>query len=164
MKKQQKQSAIDSLETSFSSSNAAFLVNYQGMTVAQMKELRFELDDKGGSVKVAKNRLVRIALKEMSKCHGLDSLLIGQLAYVFAQDDMTSVAKVLSNFAKKNEQLTVIACCSESKIYDAKMVAVLGSLPSREALLSQLCGALNAPVTMFALSLKAIAEKNAQAE
>ncbi|MBP6869504.1 50S ribosomal protein L10 [Candidatus Babeliales bacterium] len=163
MKKHQKQSAIENLETRFASSQAAFLVNFQGMSVAHMKALRFALDDKGGSLKVAKNRLARLALKDVSKCHGLDALLKGQLAYVFAQDEITSVAKILTDFAKKNDRLKIVAACSDSKIYDAKSVAILGSLPSREVLLSQLCGVLNAPVIVFALAIKAVAEKKAQA-
>jgi len=162
MKKQQKQAAIDNLESRFTASNGAFLVNYQGMTDTQLKELRSELDSKGGSLKVAKNRLAKLALKSVSKCHGLESLLVGQLAYVFAQDDITSVAKVLSTFAKTSGKLKVVAGCSESKIYDAKSVAILGSLPSREVLLAQLCGVLNAPVILFALAIKAVAEKKAE--
>lgn len=164
MKKHQKQAAIESLETSFAGSQAAFLVNYQGMSVSQLKALRFALDDKGGSLKVAKNRLARLALKDVSGCQALESLLKGQLAYVFAQNEITSVAKVLTDFAKQNQSLKVVAACSDSKIYDAKSVAVLGSLPSREVLLAQLCGVLNAPVILFALAIKAVAEKNAQVE
>ena len=162
MKKHQKQATIENLETKFSSSKAAFLVNFQGMTVAQMKSLRFALDNKGGSLQVAKNRLARLSLKNLSGCQGLDSLLVGQLAYVFAQGDMTSVAKVLSDFAKGNDKLKIVAGCSESKVYDAKSVRAIAALPSREILLSQLCGVLNAPVVQFALAIKAIAEKKAE--
>ena len=162
MKKHQKQAAIENLESKFSSSKAAFLVNYQGMSVSQMKNLRFALDDKGGSLKVAKNRLARLAVKGLSDCQGLDSLLVGQLAYVFAQGDMTSVAKVLNDFAKKNDKLKIVAGCSESKVYDAKSVRIIASLPSREILLSQLCGVLNAPVVVFAMAIKAVAEKKAE--
>lgn len=161
MKKHQKQATVESLESKFSSSNAAFLVNYQGMTVAQMKKLRFALDDKGGSLKVAKNRLARLALKD-GGCQGLDSLLVGQLAYIFADSDMTSVAKVISDFAKANDKLKIVAGCSESKIYDAKSVRAIAALPSREILLSQLCGVLSAPVVIFALAIKAVAEKKAE--
>ncbi|MDP3788278.1 MAG: 50S ribosomal protein L10 [Candidatus Chromulinivorax sp.] len=164
MKKQHKQAAIENLEARFSTSQAAFLVNFQGLSVAQLKTLRFELDNKGGSLKVAKNRLAKLALKNVSNCQGLDSLLVGQLAYVFSKGEITSVAKVLVDFAKKNDKLKVIAGCSESKIYDAKSVAVLASLPSREVLLSRLCGVLNAPVVLFALAIKAVAEKKAQVE
>jgi len=159
MKKHQKQATIENLESKFSSSKAAFLVNYQGMTVAQMKDLRFALDGKGGSLKVAKNRLARIALKNLSDSQGLDPLLVGQLAYVFAQGDMTSVAKVLNDFAKDNDKLKIVAGCSEARIYDAKSVKAIAVLPSREILLSQLCGVLSAPVTLFALAIKSVAEK-----
>jgi hypothetical protein len=65
------------------------------MSVAHLKALRFELETKGGSLKVAKNRLARIALKDVTSCQGLEELLVGQLAYVFAQGEVTSVAKVL---------------------------------------------------------------------
>ncbi len=161
MKKQQKQAAIENLEARFSSSQGSFLINYQGMSVAQLKTLRFALGDKGGSLKVAKNRLARLAVKNVSSCQGFDSLLVGQLAYVFAQGEVTTIAKILVDFAKKNEKLKVVAGCSESKIYDAKTVAILASLPSREVLLAQLCGVLNAPVVQFALAIKAVAEKKA---
>ena len=164
MKRHQKQAAIENLEARFSRSQAAFLVNYQGMSVTQLKTLRFALSDKGGSLKVAKNRLARLALKGVSSCHGLQELLTGQLAYVFAENEITSVAKVLTDFAKQNDTLKIVAACSDSKIYDAKSVAVLGSLPSREVLLAQLCGVLNAPVIVFALAIKAVAEKKAQVE
>jgi len=164
MKKHQKQAAIENLETRFATSQGAFLVNYQGMSVAQLKTLRFELDSKGGSLKVAKNRLAKLALKDISKCQGLEALLKGQLAYVFAQGEITSVAKVLADFAKQNEQLKIVAGCADSKVYDARSVTVLGSLPSREVLLAQLCGVLNAQVTIFALAIKAVAEKKAQTE
>lgn len=162
MKKHQKQATIENLESKFSASKAAFLVNFQGMTVSQMKNLRFALDDKGGSLKVAKNRLARLAVKSLSDCQGLDTLLVGQLAYVFAQGDMTSVAKVLHDFAKKNEKLKIVAGCSESKVYDAKSVRMIALLPSREILLSQLCGVLSAPVIVFAMAIKAVAEKKAE--
>ncbi len=164
MKKQQKQATIESLEARFSKSQAAFLVNCQGLSVLQLKTLRFALDDKGGSLKVAKNRLAKLALKNVSDCQGLSPLLVGQLAYVFSEGEITSVAKVLVDFAKNNAKLKVVAGCSESKIYDAKSVVLLAALPSREVLLSQLCGVLNTPVVLFALAVKAIAEKKAQVE
>ncbi len=164
MKKQHKQAAIENLEARFSGSQGSFLINFQGMSVANFKALRFQLEDKGGSIKVAKNRLAKLALKNVSSCNGLEELLVGQLAYVFSQGEITSVAKVLVDFAKKNNKLKVVAGCAESKVYDAKSVAILASLPSREVLLSQLCGVLNAPVVLFALSIKAVAEQKAQAE
>ena len=173
MNRQQKDALVKSLETSFSGSQAAFLVNYQGMSVGQMQTLRFALDDQGGSIKVAKNRLVKIALKDVGQCESLSSLLQGQLAFVFASNDVTSVAKVLHDFAKENETLTVVAGCSESKFFDAQAVKVIASLPSREVLLAQLCGVLNGPKTSFVvvlrqllvrflLVLKAIEEKKSQ--
>lgn len=159
MNRQQKQDLVKSLETSFSSNEGAFLVNYQGVSVEQMKILRFALSDKGGSIKVAKNRLVKLALKDIDGCNGLTSKLQGQLAFVFAENDVSGVAKILTDFAKENEILEVVAGCCESQLFDAAAVKILANLPSREVLLAQLCGTLKGPQTAFVLVLRQLLVK-----
>lgn len=175
MNRQQKEALVKNLETRFASSSAAFLVNYQGLTVTQMQTLRFALDEQGGTVKVAKNRIAKLALKDLDGCKGLTDDMKGQLAFVFASNEMTSVAKVLADFAKENKALEIVAGCAESHLFDAQAVQRLAALPSREVLLAQLCGVLNGPITSFVmvlrqvivkylLTLKAIADKKAKSE
>jgi len=173
MNRQQKENTVESLEQKFAQSQAAFFVNCQRMTVLQMEELRGILNGKNSELKVAKNRLVKLALKGMPGSETLSPMLKGQSAVVFAQKDFTAVAKVLFDFSKDNEVLEIFAGCGESQIFDKSAVAKLAKLPSREVLLAQLCCVMNAPVSSFVnvlrqhlikalLTLKAIADQKAQ--
>lgn len=164
MNRQQKEKFVQNLNEQFASSQAAFVVNYQGLTVSQMQTLRFALGDKGATLQVSKNRLSRLALSSMEGAQELDAQLTGQLALVFAKDDVTSVAKVIKDFAKENKQLEIVAGCFDSEIYDANKVKALGSIPPREVLLAQLCAVLNAPVTQFAIALDQIAKAKASGQ
>lgn len=156
MNKQQKQEVVKSLEAKFAESNGSFLVNCQGLTVTQMQSLRGELYDKGARVQVAKNRLVKLAIKESDVCIKLDQYLQGQLAVVFAEPnaDVGGIAKVLDTFAKDNEAMEMVAGCCENQIFDAEALKKLAKLPSREVLLAQLMGVMQAPTVSFVMVLR----------
>ncbi|NBV40976.1 50S ribosomal protein L10 [bacterium] len=109
MNRQQKETFVQKLNQQFSGAQAAFVVNYQGLTVAQIQTLRFALYDKGAKFQVAKNRLSKIALPSMAGADALVPHLKGQLALVFAKDDVTGVAKIINDFARENEQLKIVA-------------------------------------------------------
>lgn len=156
MNRLEKNELVQELQSQFLGNDAAFLVNYQGLTVDQLETLRFALAAKNSSLKVAKNRLVRIALQQANACDGLQDSLKGQLAVVFAKDDLTGVAKVIFDFAKKNDALKIVAACGDKQLFDAKAVERLAKIPSREVLLAQLCGVLNAPITSLAIVLDQI--------
>ena len=134
----------------FDQNEASFVVRCQGMTVAQLHELRLNLAKKDGQLKVAKNRLVKLAIVKSSECSNLGAQMKGQTAVVFAKSDFTGVAKVLHDFAKKNEELQIVAGCCEAQLFDKAGVAQLARIPSREVLLAQLLGVLNAPIVQFA--------------
>jgi large subunit ribosomal protein L10 len=159
MNKQEKQDVIKSLEAKFAASNGSFLVECQGLTVPQMQNLRGELYDKGAQVYVAKNRLVRIAVENSAECNDLSQYLKGQLAVVFAESDVTGVAKVIDVFAKENEKFQVVAGCCEKQILDAAGLKVLAKLPSREVLLAQLMGVMQAPTVSFVVVLRQLIVK-----
>ncbi|NBX78147.1 50S ribosomal protein L10 [bacterium] len=161
MNRQQKETFVQKLNQQFSGAQAAFVVNYQGLTVAQIQTLRFALYDKGAKFQVAKNRLSKIALPSMAGADALVPHLKGQLALVFAKDDVTGVAKIINDFARENEQLKIVAGCFEAELFSAAQVKNLASIPSREVLLAQLCGVLNAPITQFAVVIDQIAKKKA---
>ena len=159
MNRQQKENVIQGLGDKIVNSEAVFVVNCQGMTVSQVQELRFALDDKNSEIQVAKNRLIRIAIQDKPECNLLSDKLVGQNAIVFANSDLTGTAKVLFDFSKDNEELDIIAGCYAAKLLDPKSVAALAKLPSREVLLAQLCGVMNAPVTGFVVVLKQLVVK-----
>lgn len=149
------------------------VTQYQGLDVAEMSALRKKLREAGGSYTVIKNNVFSIALKEsgVAKDFPYDTTLRGPNAIAFASDDVPAVAKVLRDFSKENEKLKITAAVMESTYYDAKGVATIADLPSREQVLAQLAAMLNAPATKIAGTLnniiaslargiKSVAEKN----
>ena len=160
MNRQQKENMVQELGDKFASNEASFVVNCEGLTVPQMQELRFALKDKDGEVIVAKNRLVRLAVQGKADCHDLSDSLKGQNAVVFAKSDLTGIAKVLYDFAKENEKLEIVAGCYASKVLDRKSVEALAKIPSRDVLLAQLLGVMQAPVASFANVLRQLLVKS----
>ncbi len=147
MNREQKSLLIKELSNNFENAEATFLVDYQGLTVAQMQTLRRGLRSKGGQLKIAKNRLVKRAISEVDVvCKELPDYLKKQLGMVFAGKDFTEVAKVLSDFSKENEALSLVVGCLDAQLIDAEKIAKLASLPSKEVLLGKVCGTLQAPI------------------
>lgn len=159
MNRQQKETLVQELHEKFGQNQASFVVRCQGMTVAQLHELRLNLAKKEGELKVAKNRLAKIAIAQASSCVDLTSAMKGQTAVVFAKSDFTGVAKILADFAKKNEELQIVAGCCENKLFDTAGVKKLATIPSREVLLAQLCGVLQAPIAQFTWIINQVKER-----
>ena len=159
MNRQQKEKLVQDLNVKFDHNEASFVVRCQGMTVAQMHELRLKLATKNGQLKVAKNRLMKLAIAQGSDCSNLNAQMTGQTAVVFAKSDFTAVAKVLNDFAKKNEELQIVAGCCEAQLFDKAGVVKLAAIPSREVLLAQLCGVLNAPIVQLAWIINQVMQK-----
>lgn len=150
MNREQKNEVIQELVQGFNSNQASFIVGYQGMTVAQLTGLRVQLRATGGSFHVAKARLIVRAVEGMDGIQNLQPYLKNQIGVVFASDQAPAVAKVLQNYAKEHEALQLVAGCLENTILDAEAIIRIASLPSREVLLAQVCGTLQAPMSGLA--------------
>ncbi|AEI46028.1 50S ribosomal protein L10 [Paenibacillus mucilaginosus] len=139
-------------------SSCSIVADYRGLNVAQVTELRRQLREAGVEFQVLKNTLVRraTASAELSE---LDEFLTGPTAIAFSKDDIITPAKILTDFAKKNDKLSVKAGVVEGKVVDFNQIKALAELPSREGLLSMLLSVLQAPMRNFALAVKAVAEK-----
>lgn len=159
MNRQQKESLIELLSHKFTANEAAFVVRYQGLSVLDLQQLRRNLEKKDGEIKVAKNRLMKIAIEKQAGYLQLAPMMVGQSALVFSKSDFTSIAKVLNDFAKKNEELEIVAGFCESKLFDAAGVKRLALIPSREVLLARLCGTLQAPIAKLAYVLAQVVEQ-----
>lgn len=124
---------------------------YAGITVADMQELRGMAREQGVTIKVVKNRLVRVALSQSDKYKNADtSLLEGQLVYAFSSDDEVAPAQVLAKFAKTHPGLQLVAGFnSEGAALDTATVKALADLPTKEQLQGQLVSVLAAPLTQF---------------
>lgn len=159
MNRQQKQELIDYLHKNFSESQATFFVNYQGLSVSQMQKLRTGLREKNSSLKVAKMRLVKRALDGISTQKDLAPFCKKQLGVVFASAEPTSVAKVLYDFSKENQSLELVAGALDANFLDSRAIMQIAQLPSREILLAQLMGTLNAPLNRYVFILRMLIQR-----
>lgn len=159
MNRQDKQTVIDGLKSNFQQSEATFLFGAKGMTVAQVQGLRKALHAKGAHVQVAKNTLLKIAAQNIPGISDLDQYFKEQIGVVFASKEAPAVAKILCDMSKEQEQFAVVAGCMDAQVIDKKTVKFLASLPSREVLLAQVCGTLQAPIASMVYVLKLASEK-----
>lgn len=161
MNRQQKESVVGLFHKDFLANKGTFFVNYSGLTVAQMQQLRRKLREKGGALKIAKMRLVKRALADVEGVEGLLSHCKNQLGVVFAYDaaEISGVAKTLSDFAKVNAALGLVVGCVDAQVLDKMAISRIASLPSKEVLLAQVCGTLNAPITSLVCGLNSMLVK-----
>jgi len=161
MNRQQKEMVVELFNKNFSTSKGSFFVDYSGLTVAQMQQLRTQLREKGGSLKVAKMRLVKRSLGGVSGFDALVSHCKNQIGVVFAQDaaEVSGVAKTLYDFSKKNEKFGLVVGCMDARLLDKEAIVRIASLPSKEVLLAQVCGTLNAPISGLVYGLNGILVK-----
>ncbi|MDQ1910888.1 50S ribosomal protein L10 [Paenibacillus sp. GD4] len=156
---EQKSQQVAEVMEKLKDSSCTIVTDYRGLNVAQVTELRKQLREAGVEFQVLKNTLVRRATAgaELSE---LDEYLSGPTAIAFSKDDIVTPAKILTDFAKKNDKLEVKAGVVEGRVVDYSQIKALADLPSREGLLSMLLSVLQAPMRNFALAVKAVAEKN----
>ncbi|AXI00423.1 50S ribosomal protein L10 [Sporosarcina sp. PTS2304] len=153
-----KQAVVSEIADKLKESVSVVVVDYRGLTVAQVTELRKQLRDAGVEFKVYKNSMTRRAA-EAAGLEGLNENLTGPNAIAFSTEDVVAPAKILNDFAKKNEKLEIKAGVIEGNVASAEDVKALATLPSRDGLLSMLLSVLQAPVRNFALATKAVAEQ-----
>ncbi|WP_028543497.1 50S ribosomal protein L10 [Paenibacillus taiwanensis] len=154
-----KQQAVTEIAGKLRDSVTTVVADYRGLSVAQVTELRKQLREAGIEFQVLKNTLVRraTAAAELTE---LDEALTGPTAIAFSREDAVAPAKILNDFAKKNEALEIKGGIVEGRVVDVDQIKALAALPSRDGLLSMLLSVLQAPVRNFALAVKAVAEKN----
>ncbi|WP_151737854.1 50S ribosomal protein L10 [Paenibacillus tengchongensis] len=158
---QAKQDAVNVIASKLQNSASTVVADYRGLNVAQATELRKQLREAGVDFQVLKNSLVRRATAA-TELTDLDAVLTGPTAVAFSETDAVVAAKILNDFAKKNDALKLKGGVVEGRVVDADQVKALAELPSREGLLSMLLSVLQAPIRNFALAVKAVAEKEEQ--
>ncbi|MCL6605838.1 MAG: 50S ribosomal protein L10 [Paenibacillus sp.] len=158
---QAKQDAVNVVAAKLQNSITTVVADYRGLNVAQVTELRKQLREAGVEFQVLKNTLLRraTAAAELTE---LDEILTGPTAIAFSTTDVVAPAKILNDFAKKNDALKLKGGVVEGKVIDADQIKALAELPSRDGLLSMLLSVLQAPMRNFALAVKAVAEKEEQ--
>ena len=159
----QKQAQVEELTAKLKESVAGVLVDYSGISVADDTKLRKELREAGVSYMVVKNSIIERATKEVGY-EALNAHLHGSSALAISHDDPVAAAKIITKYAKDHkDKFTVKAGYVDGGVIDAAKVAELGSLPSREGLLSMLLSVLTGNLRGLAVALNAIAEKDGEA-
>ncbi len=160
MERAEKREFVTELNEVFKASGSVVVARYAGITVAQMNDLRTKMRAAGGTVKVAKNRLAKIALQG-TESEGMTDLFQGQTLIAYANDPITA-PKVAMDFAKTNDKLVVLGGAMGSTTLNADAVKSLATLPSLDELRGKLLGLLNAPATRVATVVAAPASQLAR--
>ena len=149
----QKEQLVDELGQVFESSGVVVVSHYVGLTVAEMQDLRARARAADASVRVAKNRLAKIAL-EGKPCASIADLLTGMTVLTYSEDPVAA-AKVAQEFAKENDKLVILGGAMGENALDAAGVETVSKMPSRDELIATIAGMLGAPASNIAGSIGA---------
>ncbi len=160
---EQKKAVVAQMKETLSSAKGAVLVEYSGLTVAQVTELRRKFLAEGVDYKVIKNTFTRIAADELG-LEGFSAHLEGPTALASCPTDAIAPARILEQYITdtKTKALTVKAGIVEGEVLDAAQVKAIAKLPNREGMLSMLLSVLQAPVRNVAYAVKAVGEAKEQ--
>lgn len=151
-----KQAVVSEISEKLKNSESTVVVEYRGLTVAEVTELRRNLRAENVEMKVYKNTMVERAAEECGYSE-LKEALKGPNAFAFSTD-ATAPARILANFAKKHEALVLKQGIVEGKVVSVETIKELSSLPNREGMLSMLLSCLQSPISSFARAVKAVAD------
>lgn len=155
---EQKQSIINEIKEQLNGASSIVVVDYRGLTVEQDTVLRKSLRESNITYKVYKNSMMKFAFvgTEFEK---LNDTLAGPSAIAISYEDATAGPRVLKNMAKDMKKLEFKAGVVEGDLFDAEGIIKVASVPSRDELLSKLLGSFKSPISSFARTMKALAEK-----
>jgi large subunit ribosomal protein L10 len=139
----EKEKAVEELGGIFAKAGVVVVAHYAGLTVAQMQNLRRRMREAGGEVRVAKNRLAKIAL-EGNPAKGMGNFLKGQTVLAYS-DDPVAAAKVARGFAKDHDKYVILGGAMGDQVLDPAGVETVASMPSREELIATIVGMIGAP-------------------
>ena len=157
LNKEQKKTYINEMTTQLDSSEAVIVTHYQGLNVTQLDDLRKKMREHGIKFKITNNRITKLAL-EKTKCKDLSNLFKGPTAVALSEDAITS-AKILTKFAKENENLKILGGIMGSDILDVAGVQNVATLPSLDEARAKIVSILSSPAQKIASILLAPGSK-----
>ncbi|HIT00547.1 MAG TPA: 50S ribosomal protein L10 [Candidatus Faecaligallichristensenella faecipullorum] len=143
-----KTSVVEGVKEKMQAAQSMVLIDYRGLTVAEVTDLRNRCRKEGVEYAVIKNTMIRKAAEELG-IEGLDPMLHGPTAVAFGMTDAVAPAKILVNFIKDVKKTEIKCGVMEGKVLDVKGVEALAELPPKEVLIAKMMGSLNAPITNF---------------
>lgn len=151
-----KKEIVADLKETLSQSTLALVIEYQGLTVAEISDLRRRLRPSGTVCKVTKNTLMGIAIKDDEKWQPMSELLNGSSAFLLVKEDFSSAIKAYQEFQKVTKKTELRGGVLEGRLLKEPDVKVLGDLPSKEQLIAQIAGAINALATKIAVGINEV--------
>jgi len=157
MNRQEKQQCIAEVQQNFEQSSFVVVLGCEGLSVNQFQGLRSKLREQSSKLQVIKNTLSRRALVGLGQADStLLSYLKRQVALVFVRGDAAAAAKVVCEYQRDVEKLTIIAGRLDNRVIDHEMVQFLGTLPAQEIIAAQLCGVLKSPLVIHVRLLQQV--------
>jgi len=153
-----KKAQVEEIREKLEKAQAAVLVNYRGLNVAETTELRRKFREAGVEYKVYKNNLLKIAIKG-TDFEPLENDLTGPNAIAFGYEDPVIPAKIIKEFAKEHKALELKAGVVEGEYCDLEKITAIADIPSKEVLIGKFLGSIKAPISNFAYLLQAIIDK-----
>src|SRR3954453_12839589 len=153
--RQEKVAVVTEVREKLENADATFVTEYRGMTVGALAQLRRSPGQPGAEYKVYKNTLARFAARDAG-VNGLEELLVGPTGITFVTGDVAAAAKALRDLSRTNPLLVLKGGSLGKAVLSAKDVEALADLPSRDVLLAQFAGALQAPLVKTAILLQAL--------
>ena len=157
-----KAALVDEVVEKFANASSAVVVDYRGLTVAEVTDLRKQLRDADVKMMVIKNKILQRAV-EGTDYEALNDVFVGPTAIVFSNEDPIAPAKIIKKFADDHEALEVKGGFIEQSVKTLDEINEYATMPGREELLSMLASALQDPMRKIARAVKAIADKEDEA-
>ncbi len=157
---QSKKAQVEEVAEKFKNNGSSVVIEYRGLSVAEVTELRRALREENVELKVYKNSITSRAA-EKAGYNDLTEVLTGPNAIAFGEDSVAP-SRILAKFAKKHPNLVLKGGIVENGVVDANGIKTLSTLPNKEGMISMFLGCLQSPIIMFACAVKAIAEKDGE--
>lgn len=151
-----KQQMVAELKETLSEAQMAVVIDYKGLTVAQIGDLRNRLRPAGAVCKVTKNTLMRIAVEDDQNWQPLTDFLSGSSAFLLVKEDFGAAVKAYQDFQKATKKTELRGGVLEGRILSDAEVNAIGDLPSKEQLMGQIAGAINALATKVAVGINEV--------
>ena len=147
---------VTELKESLSEAQMAFVINYEGLSVAEITELRNRLRPSGATCKITKNTLMNIAVDGDDNWQPIQELLTGTSAFLLTGEEIGAAVKAYKGFQKDTKKTELRGGVMEGQALTKQQVEALGDLPTKDELYAQIAGALNAVATKIAVGVKEV--------
>ena len=156
MNKTEKTEMIAEIKQYLEKASGVYLVNYNGINVADISELRRKFKKEGVTYKVFKNTLFKRAIDEVNGYDKFKDKLVGMLGVAFAGENFVAPAKIIKEYFKYNKKFVFKGCYIESEFYDEDKLDILASMPNKEEVMAGIIGSIASPATGIVGSINAV--------